>query len=135
MRITIDEETSIELMQGKVLVTGVECDGDGRRGVVIPLNDKAREAVDTLHKLTRAAVSEDKLDGKQMPRRGEIWRHYKGTYYEVVGTAAHTEDNDVLVLYKEMQGSDRVWARPLLMWHDDVGDGKQRFTFAEEDEG
>ena len=138
MLIKIDDETSIELKEDGLAVTGKEEWEERVRTVFVPYNSQARQAIDTLHKIVEAhtrADERDKLDGKQMPEPAQIWRHYKGTYYEVVNVAEHSESNDVLVLYREMKGDgNKVWARPLSMWHDDIGDGVPRFKFAEDEE-
>lgn len=62
------------------------------------------------------------------PQPNTVWRHYKGTIYRVLGTSKHTETGELLVVYTErMQSSKMIWARPLSMWHDDIGEGVPRF--------
>jgi hypothetical protein len=67
------------------------------------------------------------------PKRGDLWKHYKGTVYFIEGEAKHSETEQTMILYRPNNGSThndegaQVWARPLSMWHDDVGDGKRRF--------
>lgn len=36
------------------------------------------------------------------PNEGEIYRHYKGDSYEVVGLAIHSDDDVWMVVYKPM---------------------------------
>jgi hypothetical protein len=134
MHIKIDEETSVELMEKGLAVTGRELGEDRHHTVMVPYGEEATKALDTLNRLMKNHALKDKLDGKQYVEARQIWRHYKGTFYEIVDLAEHTESNDMLVLYREMRGSKKIWARPLSMWHDDMGDGKPRFKFAEEDE-
>jgi hypothetical protein len=134
MRIKIDEETTVELMEKGLAVTGRELGEDRHHTVMVPYGEEATKALDTLSRIVKSHALKDKLDGKTMPQRGQIWRHYKGTFYEIVEVAEHSESNDVLVLYREMQGNKKIWARPLSMWHDDIGDGKPRFKFAEEED-
>lgn len=63
----------------------------------------------------------------RVPKRGELWRHYKGGVYEVVELAWHSERNDEhLVIYKD--GIGQVWARPMQMWFDEI-DGVPRLAF------
>jgi hypothetical protein len=53
-----------------------------------------------------------------------IYRHYKGGFYRVIGTATHTETQEELVIYEGIDG--RVWARPRDMFFEEVEvDGKK----------
>jgi len=57
-----------------------------------------------------------------MKRKAEIgvYRHFEGGTYEVVGTAVHTEDNQLLVIYYNLEGDFRcLWATPLPMFLND----------------
>ena len=40
-----------------------------------------------------------------------IYRHFKGGEYMVIGVATHTETNEKLVVYMDME-SDKTWASP-----------------------
>jgi cyclomaltodextrinase len=51
-----------------------------------------------------------------------IYQHFKGTLYEVLCTATHSETGETLVVYREVSPISKVWARPIQMWYDDVGD-------------
>lgn len=60
-----------------------------------------------------------------------IYRHFKGGIYEVVGVAIHTETQDGLVLYKDVNNPHNIiWARPIKMWNEAVN-GKKRFELIE----
>ena len=60
-----------------------------------------------------------------------IYRHFKGGTYKVVGVAIHTETQDGLVLYKDVNNPHNIiWARPVSMWNDMVN-GKKRFELIE----
>ena len=48
---------------------------------------------------------------------GGIYRHYKGGIYKVLCIAAHTENNDELVIYKD-EVKRKIWARPKAMFMD-----------------
>jgi len=55
-----------------------------------------------------------------------IYKHYKGTYYDVVGTVKHSETAEHLVLYKALYCADVLWVRPLNMFLQEVEfDGKK----------
>ena len=46
------------------------------------------------------------------------YRHYKGGFYEVIGTARHSETEEELVLYRSSAGD--LWVRPRRMFFEDV---------------
>lgn len=50
-----------------------------------------------------------------------IYRHYKGQFYEVIGTVVHSETFEELVLYRSIEGSpeyskETLWVRPKAMF-------------------
>lgn len=63
------------------------------------------------------------------------YRHYKGNTYEVLHIAKHSETLEDMVVYQDVNNPDKIWARPLSMWNDDIAiDGKtvKRFELMEE---
>ncbi|WP_224982549.1 DUF1653 domain-containing protein [Geomonas agri] len=40
------------------------------------------------------------------------YRHYKGNYYEVIGTARHSETDEPMVVYRPLYGEGGLWVRP-----------------------
>lgn len=55
-----------------------------------------------------------------------VYRHYKGQDYQVIGSARHSETEEVLVLYHPLYGdvADReYWVRPLAMFTGTVNVG------------
>ncbi|CAN5129362.1 DUF1653 domain-containing protein [soil metagenome] len=53
------------------------------------------------------------------------YKHYKGKFYEVIGTVRHSETLEVLVLYKALYESkefptDQLWVRPEKMFMEKV---------------
>jgi len=55
-----------------------------------------------------------------------IYRHYKGSLYQVLHTATHSETEESLVVYRCLYGEYGVWVRPLSMFAETVTvDGKE----------
>ena len=55
-----------------------------------------------------------------------IYRHYKGSLYQVLHTAQHSETEESLVVYRCLYGEYGVWVRPLSMFAERVMvEGKQ----------
>lgn len=55
-----------------------------------------------------------------------IYRHYKGSLYQVLHTAQHSETEESLVVYRCLYGEYGVWVRPLTMFTEIVTvDGKE----------
>ena len=60
-----------------------------------------------------------------------IYRHYKGSLYEVLGTAQHSENEEPLVVYRALYGEYDLWVRPLAMFMESVtkeGNTQPRFA-------
>jgi hypothetical protein len=64
---------------------------------------------------------------------GEIYCHYKGNLYEIVGVAHHSEHpEEEFVVYRHLgeEGSDRLWIRPKVMFLEKIQqDGKNIYRF------
>jgi hypothetical protein len=45
-----------------------------------------------------------------------LYRHYKGSQYEVIDIARHSETEEKLVLYRALYGERGLWVRPLAMF-------------------
>ena len=71
-----------------------------------------------------------KVDNRKNPKAGEIYRHFKGNLYEVLGIAAHTETSEKLVVYRDCNNAERVFARPLDMFMSKVDHLKYPFVRA-----
>ena len=59
-----------------------------------------------------------------------IYRHYKGSLYQVLHTAQHSETEEAMVVYRCLYGEYGVWVRPIAMFAETVTvDGKQIARF------
>ena len=64
------------------------------------------------------------------------YRHYKGSDYEVIGVAQHSESGEQLVVYRTLYGNYDLWVRPVSMFVEQVqvdDAAIPRFTFISED--
>lgn len=57
------------------------------------------------------------MDGDPQPG---LYRHFKGAFYEVLGTATHSESAERLVVYRPCYGERGLWVRPLAMFIETV---------------
>jgi hypothetical protein len=67
-----------------------------------------------------------------IPQPGQIFEHFKGEHYFVIGTGEHTETGEMIVCYQPVMLPTKFLFRPLDMWNEVVEyEGKQvpRFRF------
>jgi hypothetical protein len=61
--------------------------------------------------------------------RPGTYRHFKGSLYEVIGVARHSETEEELVVYRNSRGD--LWVRPKAMFLENVTrDGREVPRFA-----
>ena len=63
------------------------------------------------------------------------YTHFKGNNYEVIGTAAHSETLEEMVIYRALDSGGALWVRPQAMWDELVehnGKWVKRFTYRED---
>ena len=61
-----------------------------------------------------------------------LYRHYKGSEYEVLGVVRHSESLEPMVLYRPLYNESGLWVRPYAMFVGQVdvnGAHQQRFAF------
>lgn len=55
----------------------------------------------------------------------ERYQHYKGGVYEIMGLAKHSETMEELVVYRSVDDSKKIWARPKNIFFENIDiDGK-----------
>ena len=74
----------------------------------------------------------------RIPKKGEVYKHFKGNLYEVLAIAKHTETMEDMVVYQEYDG-ENVYVRPLEMFMSKVDSEKypevnQEFRFQLQEE-
>ncbi|MCI2284487.1 DUF1653 domain-containing protein [Colwellia sp. MSW7] len=63
------------------------------------------------------------------------YQHFKGSYYQVLHIARHSETEEYFVVYHPFENKDDIWVRPLSMFNEIIlRDGKnvQRFKYVGE---
>lgn len=78
---------------------------------------------------------------RETPKELQVYKHFKGSLYQIVAVAIHTETTDKLVVYRSLEHPERVFARPLEMFMSEVNrkkypdvKAKYRFTLLGEEE-
>lgn len=59
--------------------------------------------------------------------KGQRYRHHKGNIYEILAVAEHSETEEKLVVYFNINIPDRIWVRPYDMFVENISDGRKRF--------
>lgn len=59
---------------------------------------------------------------------GDIYRHYKGSEYEVIGAGLHTETEEKMVIYRSIEEPEKVWLRPYDMFFETVTVGGEEIS-------
>lgn len=78
---------------------------------------------------------------RNIPRPGEVYRHFKGNIYKIITLAMHTETEEMMVVYAPENGKGGAYARPLSMFLEEVDHDKYpevtdkyRFTLLDEND-
>ena len=58
------------------------------------------------------------------------YQHFKGSFYQVLHIAKHSETEEYLVVYHPFDKKDDIWVRPLTMFTETIErDGKRMQRF------
>ncbi|MBL4940710.1 MAG: DUF1653 domain-containing protein [Colwellia sp.] len=60
------------------------------------------------------------------------YQHFKGSFYQVLHLARHSETEEYLVVYHPVEKKNDIWVRPLGMFDETIirnGKSMQRFQF------
>ncbi len=63
------------------------------------------------------------------------YQHFKGSYYQVLHLARHSETEEILVVYHPFDNKGDIWVRPLTMFNETItrnGKTLQRFQYIKE---
>ena len=71
---------------------------------------------------------------RDLPRPGQVYRHFKGNIYRIITIADHSETGETLVVYKRDDEGGKSYARPLDMFMSEVDrkkypDAKEKYRF------
>lgn len=72
---------------------------------------------------------------REIPKSGEVWKHFKGNLYQIVECPViHSETDERMVCYRAMYGTHITYVRPLNMFmeevdHEKYPEIKQKYRF------
>jgi len=70
------------------------------------------------------------MDLTKLPVPGKLYKHYKGGLYEVLLLAKHSENDEMLVIYRSVQFGTH-YARPISSWQESVNSNPRFFPYTD----
>lgn len=65
--------------------------------------------------------TDEEMEELECPDAGTVWSHFKGNRYLVLyGVVYHALTGEPFVIYQGLYEDGDIWARPLIMWDDQV---------------
>ena len=61
---------------------------------------------------------------RMTPVAGEIYKHFKDKYFQIIGIAKHSETKEKYVVYRGLYGKSELYIRPLEMFLSKVDKNK-----------
>ena len=75
-------------------------------------------------------MTDDAENVQVLPKAGDIWRHYRGGEYQIVGMGRLEATDEPAVFYRATEGKDATtWARSLSDWQTVLPGHGSRFVF------
>lgn len=70
-----------------------------------------------------------------LPKPFQIYRHFKGNYYQILTIASHSETQEQMVVYQQLYSPYKTFVRPAQMFmsevdHEKYPNAKQKYRFA-----
>lgn len=62
-----------------------------------------------------------------MLKTGQLYQHYKGHIYRIIGIARHSETLEEMVVYVSNENEADLWVRPRVMFEETLPNGTPRF--------
>ena len=60
---------------------------------------------------------------------GRVYRHFKGDHYLVEGIAINSENEEKMVIYRQLYGDGSLYVRPYNMFLEKVNKNNQEYRF------